>query len=94
MSSLAWIADGIDRAERAGGLTLERYHRPGFTGGRAVRQATTGGHASGFEIEADPEPDGVGYHHRAGTVTPPGGSARGVYGSQGVGGRAPAREEP
>jgi hypothetical protein len=56
MSSLAWVADGIDRAERAGGVTLEKYRRPGFVGGPAVRQATTGGYASGFEIASDPEP--------------------------------------
>jgi hypothetical protein len=51
---LGWIADGIERAEAAGGVTLEVYNRPGFTGGqRAVRPYTSGG-GSGFEI-SDPE---------------------------------------
>lgn len=55
-SSLGWVADGIERAEAAGGVTLEVYRKPGFTGGqKAVRRFTSGG-GSGFPIEVDPEP--------------------------------------
>lgn len=56
MASLRWIADGIQAAQDAGGITLERYHQPGFTGGPAIRPATTGAYAIGWDIEPDPEP--------------------------------------
>lgn len=58
MSDLGWRADGIARAEAAGGVTLEKYQRPGFVRGTAVRRLNgnlAGG--SGFEIWSDPEPD-------------------------------------
>ena len=58
MASLRWVADGIEAAEAAGGVTLELYHRPGFIGGPGVRRSRgelAGG--SGFELIADPEPD-------------------------------------
>jgi hypothetical protein len=57
MSDLGWRADGISRAEAAGGWTLERYLRPGFTGGPAVRRLredVAGG--AGVPL-ADPYPD-------------------------------------
>lgn len=59
MTDLGWRADGIARAEAAGGLTLEQYRRPGFTGGCAVRVLSPYGLAggSGFEVYADPEPE-------------------------------------
>lgn len=53
---LGWRADGIDRALAAGGVPLEVYRRPGFTGGKAVRRSDTYGGGSGFPIESDPEP--------------------------------------
>ena len=58
MSDVGWRADGIARAEALGGLVIERYCRPGFTGGPSVRvlaPSLAGG--SGFEVWADPEPD-------------------------------------
>lgn len=56
MSDLGWKADGIERAEAAGGVTLEVYRRPGFTGGqKAVRRYTSGGGSSGIEVYSDPE---------------------------------------
>lgn len=55
MSSLGWVADGIERAEAAGGVTLEVYRKPGFTGGqKSVRPYTSGG-GCGYPIEVDPE---------------------------------------
>jgi hypothetical protein len=58
VASLRWIADGIEDAKRAGGVELERYWRPGFTGGPAVRATPVVGlHASAIEITEDPEPD-------------------------------------
>jgi hypothetical protein len=39
-----------------GGVVLETYHRPGFTGGKAVRRAEQGG-AGTAGIELDPLPD-------------------------------------
>jgi hypothetical protein len=63
MTDLGWRADGIERARAAGGIELELYRRPGFTGGKAVRRSTEGGGGAGFEISetdgyayADPEP--------------------------------------
>lgn len=58
MSDLGWRAEGIARAEAAGGLIIERYVRPGFTGGPAARvlgPSLAGG--SGFEVWSDPEPE-------------------------------------
>lgn len=58
MSDIGWRADGIARAEATGGVVFERYRRPGFTGGPAVRvvpPTLAGG--SGFEVWSDPEPD-------------------------------------
>lgn len=56
---LGWRADGIARAEACGGVPLEVYHRPGFTGGRAVRRADfAGGGGSGIVLDpAAPDPD-------------------------------------
>jgi hypothetical protein len=53
---LGWRADGIERAMAVGGVVLETYHRPGFTGGKAVRRAEQGG-AGTAGIELDPLPD-------------------------------------
>lgn len=55
MSDLGWRADGLARARAAGGLDAEKYLRPGFVGGSAVRwiRHTEGG--EGFEVESDPE---------------------------------------
>lgn len=58
MSDLGWRADGIERALAAGGVELERYRRPGFTGGTAVRRSSVGYGGSGFEIQGDPDPYG------------------------------------
>ena len=55
MSALGWVADGIARAEAAGGIRLERYIRPGFTGGPAVRRVPQD-ETGGGPIEVDPEP--------------------------------------
>ena len=58
MSDIGWRADGIARAGAAGGVLIERYTRPGFTGGPSVRAlpvSLAGG--SGFEVWSDPEPD-------------------------------------
>jgi hypothetical protein len=54
--SLAWVADGIERAERCGGVPLETYRKPGFTGGSIGVRRARGIYAEGFEIESDPEP--------------------------------------
>lgn len=55
MSDVGWRADGIARARAAGGLDLERYRRPGFTGGEAVRIAGSLGGA-GFEYDGEVDP--------------------------------------
>lgn len=55
MSDLGWRADGIERAKAAGGIELERYTRPGFTGGPAVRRTSDGGYCSGFTADLDPQ---------------------------------------
>jgi hypothetical protein len=65
MADLGWRADGIERARAAGGVELEVYRRPGFTGGKAVRRSTEGGAGAGFAFDnteyidddPDPEPD-------------------------------------
>lgn len=56
MSDLGWRADGIERALAAGGIELEVYRRPGFTGGRALRRVPQGASGCGVPIERDPEP--------------------------------------
>lgn len=53
-SSLGWVADGLERAEAAGGVTLERYRRVGFAAGMGVRRRPGDAQVSGFGIE-DPE---------------------------------------
>lgn len=55
MSDLGWRADGIERARAAGGVELEVYRRPGFTGGRAVRRVGADLQVSG-STELDPDP--------------------------------------
>lgn len=58
MASLRWVADGIEAAQRAGGVELERYWRPGFTGGPDVRRLPeTSLRGSALEIASDPEPE-------------------------------------
>lgn len=65
MSDLGWRADGIDRARAAGGLELELYRRPGFTGGKAVRRSQEGGAGAGptfgdperWSFDNDPAPE-------------------------------------
>lgn len=39
MADLGWAADGIERAIAVGGVPLDLYRRPGFTGGVAVRRS-------------------------------------------------------
>jgi hypothetical protein len=56
VSDLGWRAEGIERARAAGGVDLEVYRRPGFTGGLAVRRSSDGAGGSGFPIDLDPEP--------------------------------------
>lgn len=56
MSGLGWRADGIARAKAAGGVELEVYRRPGFTGTVGVRRVSEGAVAQGF-WDRDPEPD-------------------------------------
>jgi hypothetical protein len=55
MSDLGWRADGIERARAAGGVELEVYRRPGFTGGRAVPRVAVDMTVSG-STSLDPEP--------------------------------------
>lgn len=58
MSDMGWRADGMARARAAGGLDLERYRRPGFTGGLGVRVAgSLGGEGFEFNGEVDPSED-------------------------------------
>lgn len=61
MTDLACRADGIERAVAAGGVELEKYRRPGFTGEVAVRRSETGGAGSGIPVDwagnIDPDPD-------------------------------------
>lgn len=56
MSDLGWRADGIERAIACGGVPLEVYRRPGFSGERAVRRADFSGGGSGFVLDP-PEAD-------------------------------------
>lgn len=55
MSDVGWRADGIERARALGGVELEVYRRPGFTGGLAVRRSSSDLSVSG-SVELDPEP--------------------------------------
>ena len=57
MSDLGWRADGISRALAAGGVPLEVYRRPGFTGTTGVRRSDTYGGGCGFDIDYDPDPE-------------------------------------
>lgn len=58
MSDLGWRADGMARARAAGGIDLDLYRRPGFTGGMAVRRAGEAG-GQGFETwESDDDASG------------------------------------
>lgn len=58
MSDLGWRADGMARARAAGGIDLDLYRRPGFTGGMAVRRAGELG-GQGFETwESDDDTAG------------------------------------
>jgi hypothetical protein len=58
MSDLGWRAEGIERAEAAGGVTLEVYWRPGFIRTRDIRRLRGGlDGGAGFQIDADPEPN-------------------------------------
>lgn len=52
-ASLRWIADGIEVAERAGGITLELYRCPGFVGETRVRRRPGESGGCGVEIDAD-----------------------------------------
>ena len=56
MSDLGWRADGIARARAAGGIDLELYRRPGFTGGLGVRRVAEGGGYATSSLQIDPEP--------------------------------------
>lgn len=56
MTDLGWRAEGIERALAVGGVELEVYRRPGFTGGLGVRRSHVGGGGSGFAIDLDPDP--------------------------------------
>jgi hypothetical protein len=49
---LGATADGIERALVCGGVPLELYRRPGFTGGMGVRHANFGEGGSGVPIDA------------------------------------------
>lgn len=64
-SSLGWVADGIERAEAAGGLTLELRQRAGFTGRVELRPRPVGeAGGSGYPIEVDPDPGDIEDHRR------------------------------
>jgi len=64
VSDLGWTADGIERAIAVGGVPLDLYRRPGFTGGMEVRRADLSG--GGYGVDYDPEPyDDEGYEDRA-----------------------------
>jgi hypothetical protein len=56
MSDLGWRADGIARARAAGGIELEVYRRPGFTGGIGVRRSKVDGDCYGIQTSYDPDP--------------------------------------
>lgn len=54
---LGWRADGIARALAAGGVELELYRRPGFTGGTGVRRSGISGSGQGFTVDLPEEDD-------------------------------------
>lgn len=66
---LGWRADGIARALAAGGVELELYRRPGFTGGLAVRRVPGDSYACGFDAASyrDEEPEAPPEDVRAST---------------------------
>lgn len=68
MSDLGWRADGIARAKAAGGVELELYRRPGFTGTVGVRRVGAEASAQGFEVDCDPEPGEVEDVSQAGST--------------------------
>jgi hypothetical protein len=57
VSDIGWRAEGIERARAAGGVDLDVYHRPGFTGGIAVRRAGEPVYVPGIPVDPDPRPD-------------------------------------
>lgn len=57
MSDLGWRAERIARAKAAGGVELETYRRPGFTGAVAGRRSEASASAEGFEVWTDPDPE-------------------------------------
>lgn len=61
MSDLGWRADGIERALANGGVELELYRRPGFTGGMAVRRSSRDMRVSGC-VDLDPDPPEADEH--------------------------------
>jgi hypothetical protein len=57
VSSLRWIADGIEVAERAGGVVLDQARCPGFVDRTKVKRRSQGDlQISGFPLEVDPDP--------------------------------------
>jgi hypothetical protein len=56
MSDVGWRADGIARARAAGGVDLELYRRPGFTGGQAVRVCAGESAIAGYEYDGYSDP--------------------------------------
>lgn len=59
MSDLGWRAEGIARARAVGGVELETYRLPGFSGGIGVRRASDGGYVQGINSAYEPEGDPV-----------------------------------
>lgn len=63
MASLRWIADGIENAERAGGVTLDKRRRLGFVGGVEITpRLQAGAHVSGTPM-SDPLPNEYAEDH-------------------------------
>lgn len=57
MAALRWVADGIETAEAAGGITLDRKQRLGFIRETEVIQRPRSDMSiSGFDIATDPDP--------------------------------------
>lgn len=57
MSDLSWQAEGIAQARAAGGVDLEVYRRPGFTGGLSVRRLVDPAGGVGFEVDSESDDD-------------------------------------
>lgn len=57
MSDLEWIAEGLELARACGGVDLDVYVRPGFTGGLAVRKASSNIEGSGFSVPDETDED-------------------------------------